>query len=105
MDLSGNVLELSVPVGNTTSRAFAGMHGDGVLTTTASYEGNATNTDWPGINATPARGVTGAAGAGIRGGSYSSVGSREYLSSRIYATCEEDARYYTFGIRGARTAP
>ena len=38
MDMSGNLYELTVAIGNSTGRAFKGTHGDGNLTTTASYE-------------------------------------------------------------------
>ncbi|HSV42960.1 MAG TPA: SUMF1/EgtB/PvdO family nonheme iron enzyme [Candidatus Bathyarchaeia archaeon] len=88
--LSGNVWEYYVCLGTTACRAYAGSHGDGILTTTASYEGNATNTDWPGINATSNRGVTSDA-TGYRGGSWNTdheYGSAHYLaaSDRTYAS-------------------
>ena len=42
LDLTGNVWERTVTIGNATGRSFAGTHGDGTLTTLSSYEGNAT---------------------------------------------------------------
>lgn len=70
MELSGNELEPAISLGMTAGRAFSGTHGDGTLTSTSSYEGNATNTDWPGIDATTARGVTAASGYLFRGGDF-----------------------------------
>jgi len=85
--LSGNVWEYYVSLGTSACRAYQGTHGDGVLTTTTSYEGNATNTDWPGINATTARGVTDAA-TGYRGGAWNSMAASYELcvSDRTYAS-------------------
>jgi len=100
MDLTGNVNEPTVTLGNSAGRAFTGTHGDGVLTTTASFEGNATNTDWPGINATTARGVTASSGNMIRGGNYNSSDGF-FVSERSSTTCSTRA----CGIRLGRTAP
>lgn len=80
-ELTGNVAEFVVTVGNSYGRAFHGTNGDGVLTvpgysgisaleTTTGFEGNATNDDWPGINANTDYGVTGGEGCGLRGGSW-----------------------------------
>jgi len=55
MELSGNLWERPVTLGNTDGRAFTGLNGDGELTT----DGNADVTNWPG---------TGASGSGFRGG-------------------------------------
>ncbi len=96
MELSFNVQESDVTVGTTTNRRFTGTHGDGTLTTTSGYEGNAANTDWPGIDATTARGVTGAAGSGPRGTT---------TSGRYRAKVPLNARYYSYGGRCARTGP
>ncbi len=104
MDLTGNVIEKAVTVGNSTGRSFTGTHGDGTLTTVASYEGNATNADWPGIDGTASRGVTGAAGAGDRGGAYTAVASL-VLSRRSSGVNSDATRNTTYGGRAARTAP
>lgn len=75
LDLSGNVWEMIVHVGSVDGRNYAGTHGDGILTTTASYQGNATNPDWPGFDTlNPTRGLESANtlyGAGRRGSSQS----------------------------------
>ncbi|MEW5895980.1 MAG: SUMF1/EgtB/PvdO family nonheme iron enzyme [Candidatus Omnitrophota bacterium] len=106
MNLSDNVCEMTISLGNTTGRAFEGSHGDGVLTTTASYQGNATNDDWPGIDTTTARGVTGSGGSGIRGGSWSGYDYNMNLSARDSAAymAVTGTRGSGWGGRLARTA-
>jgi formylglycine-generating enzyme required for sulfatase activity len=108
MELSGNLWERPVTVGVSQGRSFLGTHGDGLLTTTASYEGNATNTDWPGIDATPARGVTGSTtpyGSGSRGGSWNGSYTYARVSDRYYAAYANSSRSYNYGARCARTSP
>lgn len=108
MNLDGNVSEQTVTVGNTTGRSFEGSHGDGTLTTTSSYEGNATNTDWPGIDGTAARGVTGATGSGFRGANFYGSGSTVYsdgISNREYAADSSTTRDKAVGGRLARSKP
>ena len=90
-------------LGNSTGRAFTGTYGNGVLTTTSTYEGNATNTDWPGIDATAARGVTGALGSGFRAGGWSSAAARCRVSDRDAAAQTDSTRNNSYGGRGART--
>ena len=105
MELSGNAWERCVTLGNSTGRSFQGTHGDGVLTMTTSYEGNATNTDWPGIDGTQARGVTGATGAGRRGcGWFSSGLPHAQVSERSSAAIGDSVRDKEFGGRLARTS-
>ena len=114
MELSGNEYERCVSVGEATKgRAFTGTHGDGLLTTTTNYEGNATNTDWPGIDTTPAKGVTtnDATGSGFRGGSWYVGSSSCYVSMRNNAdwayTIRGDTTYGQPGPGGrcVRTSP
>ena len=105
MEMSGNLWERCVTIGKSTGRAFQGTHGDGTLTTTASYEGNATNTDWPGIDATPERGVTNAIGAGFKGGSFNNIQTSQIMSARGGAAFPDDERDADNGNRCARTAP
>jgi len=105
MELTGSVYDMCVCVGSTTGRSFTGTHGDGVLTTTASYEGNATNTDWPGIDGTPARGVTSGTGGGARSGSWGESASHCRICDRHYANYNYDVRTGFEGGRAARTAP
>src|SRR5687768_16936483 len=53
MDLSGSLWERVVSAGHPAGRAFAGSHGDGVL----SADGDATNADWPRTTGDEAPGV------------------------------------------------
>jgi formylglycine-generating enzyme required for sulfatase activity len=105
LNLNDNLQEVYVTVGNSTGRAFEGTHGDGELITTSSYEGNATNTDWPGIDNTTNRGVTSGAGAGMRGGEW--AGGAGTVSKRTAAANQNnaDARGAIKGGRVGRTAP
>ncbi|MFH1790700.1 MAG: SUMF1/EgtB/PvdO family nonheme iron enzyme [Candidatus Omnitrophota bacterium] len=68
MEMTGNVWEYCVGVGSSAGRSFQGTHGDGALETASGFEGNATNADWPGY--TSGQGVSGAAGAALKGGSW-----------------------------------
>lgn len=104
MEFSGNLSERVVTVGNSAGRAFTGTHGDGELTTRANYEGNATNSDWPGIDTDATRGVTGADGSGFRGGSWADSADRLRTSDRQAASLVDASRQGTNGFRAARTA-
>ncbi len=109
MELSGNVWERAVTVGNTAGRSFGGTHGDGVLIPSLSgYEGNATNIDWPGIDSTSiARGVTGAAGSGLKGGGWTVATAnvtRLSVSNRWKAGTTDSTRGSDYGGRCVRTA-
>lgn len=103
MNMNDNLPEYHVNLGENKGKAFQGTHGDGVLTTTASFEGNATNNDWPGINATTARGVTTGTSTLMRGCSFSD-GSCRAISARSTAY-GVTIRNFTRGARFARTAP
>jgi len=106
MELTGNLEEMTVTVGNSAGLSFTGTHGDGVLTDISgtTNDGNATNLDWPGIDATSIdRGITAATGAGNRGGD---TKFNYAVSDRTRAadnTVNVRSNYY--GIRLARTAP
>ncbi|MDD3374131.1 MAG: SUMF1/EgtB/PvdO family nonheme iron enzyme [Candidatus Omnitrophica bacterium] len=91
MELSGNLIEAAISVGNTTGRAFAGTHGNGALDNT----GNADATNWPGIDAV---------GAGMRGGAWS-LGTFMESSNRGAGVLGTVNRASSSGGRGARTAP
>ncbi|MCG3175080.1 MAG: hypothetical protein MOGMAGMI_00002 [Candidatus Omnitrophica bacterium] len=105
MEMSGNLWERVVTLGNATGRGFAGTHGDGILTNIASYYGNATNTDWPGINATQSRGVTDATGSGLKGGGYVHTDTQLLeVSDRTSAAAPDDNREAYYGGRCVRTA-
>jgi len=116
MELSGNLSEMVVSVGKDEGRQYLGTHGDGQLSSVTSYEGNATNPDWPGINSTDsAYGVTNTAGYGYRGGDFNSSSVVYQASDRSNASKDPDTegkyqRYdASFGIfnggRLGRTTP
>lgn len=105
MELSGNLWERVVTVGSAKGRTFAGTHGDGWLTTKAEFEGNATNEDWPGIDAHAAKGVTGAEGAGFRGGAWIEKAVFLRVGNRASASTPDAARVKSYGFRCVRTAP
>lgn len=98
MELSGNLSERVVTVGNAAGRLFTGTHGDGEITS----NGFADNSDWPGYDGTQ---VTAADGSGIRGGSWSDSSSKLQISDRQEAAQNLSSRQSRFGFRAARTAP
>ncbi len=99
MEMSASVIERIVTIGNSKGRGFQGTHGNGQL----SSDGYATNSDWPGYSSGK---VTGADGAGYRGGCWSHPIIYLTVSQRQSATY-----IYTLprggvdGWRGVRTAP
>jgi len=103
MDLSGNVKERVVTIGNSSGLAFNGQQGDGSLTVAAGFEGNANVEHWPGYDATSGRGVTSAIGSGFRGGSWADSSDFLRISDRTEAALTEVNATSTFGGRGART--
>ncbi|MFH1768724.1 MAG: SUMF1/EgtB/PvdO family nonheme iron enzyme [Candidatus Omnitrophota bacterium] len=104
MELSGNVWERVVSVGNVTGRSFSATHGDGVLESVLGYEGNATNNDWPGYSA--GQGISGAAGSGSRGGSWLEITpAKMSISDRSEASLTAAGRAQDTGGRCVRTAP
>ena len=92
MELSGNLWERPVSVGNSTGRVFTGLHGDGVL----SGSGYADVTNWPGSDAT---------GGGYRGGYWNNDASRVRTSDRNSAANTNSGRSDNYGARAARTSP
>jgi hypothetical protein len=89
MELSGNVWERPVTIGNETGRAFTGTHGDGVLDSS----GDANAATWP---------VTDAVGAGWRGGSWVNGTFYVQVSDRVYAGYSDSSRYGELGFRAVR---
>ncbi len=91
MELSGNVWERAVMVGNgyATGRLFTGLHGDGRLTVL----GNADVSFWPATDAT---------GGGYRGGTSLYGSDYTRVSDRYNKAYGSD---YDRGWRGVRTAP
>ena len=101
LDLSGNLWEKTVTVAHSTGRGFTGMHGDGIL----SVIGNANVGLWPGF-IDGVEEVTGATGAGFRGGSWFHAGANSQVSDRFAAANPETSRNQRdIGWRGARSAP
>jgi len=98
MELSGNLWERAVTVGNATGRAFTGLHGNGALST----NGHANETDWPGLTGGE---VTGATGCGFRGGVWLSNASLMRVSARLNAANAITVRSGIFGFRAVRVAP
>ena len=93
MDLSGNLWERPVTVGNSTGRSFEGRyHGNGALDSS----GNPNVSTWPG---------TGATGSGLCGGDWVSNSSLARLSNRDFAAVAYSGRVNYCGGRGVRVAP
>jgi formylglycine-generating enzyme required for sulfatase activity len=95
-ELSGNLREQVVTTGNAAGRAFTGMHGNGLL----NQLGHADASAWPGLVSGE---VTGATGAGERGGSWNDPQVDLAVASRVRATTAGATRINTLGIRGLRT--
>ena len=96
MELSGNLAEHCVTIGNDSGRLFSGTEGDGFL----SANGNATNADWPGFNGGE---VTSALGSGLRGGSWFEGAPRMRVSDRSLAALNDASRLSRYGFRAARS--
>jgi formylglycine-generating enzyme required for sulfatase activity len=90
LELSGNLRERVVTIGNASGRAFTGLHGDGKVDTS----GNANVTSWPASNT--------ALGTGFRGGSWNHSADRAQVSDRNDAPTTDPTRSWHFGGRGAR---
>jgi formylglycine-generating enzyme required for sulfatase activity len=92
LELSGNLWERPVTVGNAAGRAFAGTHGDGSLDAGA----NADVASWPNSSAV---------GAGFRGGNWRDDAVDLQVSSRLSAATVWTGRLSNRGWRGARSVP
>ena len=93
MDLSGNVAERLVTVGNSTGRSFNGAkHGNGAL----GSNGDGDVSTWPG---------TTAVGSGLRGGNWFVDSLALRLSDRAGAAAVNTNRSNNRGGRGVRSAP
>ena len=93
MELSGNLWERTVTIGNTTGRAFTGTHGNGALNAT----GDADVSNWPATTST---------GTGFRGGQWSLNANLLRVSDRYYANTGYNGRiYYYDSGRGIRVCP
>jgi len=98
MELSGNLWERAVTVGNATGRDFTGLHGNGALST----NGHANETAWPGLTSGE---VTGATGSGLRGGVWYNVAAFMRVSDRNVAAYTFTLRHNGYGFRAVRVAP
>ena len=98
MELSGNLWEQSVTIGNATGRGFTGLHGNGAL----SAAGYANVTAWPGLTGDE---VTGADGEGFRGGMWNYAATCVRVSDRIFAAIPGATRSENFGFRAVRSGP
>lgn len=96
LELSGNVWERTVTVGNASGRVFLGTHGDGSL----SSNGFATNADWPGYASGE---ITDSAGSGLRGGAWFYLNVLSTVAFRYYAAASYSTRNNSYGGRLART--
>jgi len=91
MELSGNLWERAITVGNSSGRAFEGRyHGNGVL----DANGDANVSTWPGTSAT---------GIGLRGGAWNSSSTHARLSDRLEVATTQSGRSSTYGGRGVRS--
>ncbi len=98
MELTGNLAERPVTIGNATGRSFTGTIGDGTLSTS----GNATNGDWPGFSSGE---VTGALGSGFRGGGWPLVSNDVRVSLRSNAAFTDITGEVFYGFRCVRQVP
>ncbi len=91
MEMSGNLHDRPVTVGNTTGRAFTGVLGDGRLNAT----GDANAANWPDTSAT---------GTGFRGGSNVKTGTQTDLrsSDRYNGPVTWNHRGQDYGFRAVR---
>jgi formylglycine-generating enzyme required for sulfatase activity len=89
LELSGNLWERAVTVGNAQGRAFTGAPGNGALDGT----GNADAATWPATNAQ---------GAGFRGGNWGFDATFMRVSDRNYAAGSLSGRSLNYGGRGCR---
>ena len=92
MELSGNLFERSVTIGNATGRGFTGTHGDGSLDSI----GNTDASNWPG---------TDAVGAGFRGGYWADGTGYLRVSDRHHAAYTDMIRSNGVGCRCVRSVP
>jgi formylglycine-generating enzyme required for sulfatase activity len=110
MELTGNVYERCVTVGNEAGRSYTGKHGNGLL----DADGFADVNFWPGVNGNASAstanaayggttGVTESAGAGFRGGAW--IDPAFAVSNRGGSNTTNNRRQPDWGGRGVRTAP
>jgi hypothetical protein len=98
MEMSGNLWERCISVGNDAGRAFQGSviagHGNGEI-------GPNANPNLPIGGGWPAVTIN---GLGFRGGSYLDTPDRARISDRYFINLVNITRHQSFGGRGVRTA-
>jgi formylglycine-generating enzyme required for sulfatase activity len=87
MEMSGNLWEQIIAVGNSTGRSYTGIVGNGILDS----NGLANTADWPNYT-----------GTGLRGGSWESLEAQLRTSDRNSATQGSSTRTNNTGGRGGR---
>jgi formylglycine-generating enzyme required for sulfatase activity len=92
MELSGNLWERPISVGNATGRGFTGTHGNGAV----DASGNADVSLWPG---------TDAIGTCFRGGDWYNGAVFLRVSDRSEAAHTSNGRAYNYSGRGVRSVP
>ena len=92
MEMTGNLWERCVTVGNNTGRAYTGIHGDGALDIT----GDANVSNWP---------VSSGTGSCFRGGDWNDVLVWLRVSDRIRGAKSYSTRGYSYGGHGVRMVP
>lgn len=99
MELSGNLWERTVSVGNLTARNnfTAPIHGNGLL----NNDGFCDIWTWPGYVTNQ---VTGATGSGLRGGAWNSISTYLRTSDRYNASLINTGRDANNGFRAVRSA-
>jgi formylglycine-generating enzyme required for sulfatase activity len=93
MEMSGNVIEKAVTLGNSAGRSFTGRHGNGAIDS----NGDADVSNWPGSDAV---------GSGLRGGYWHNDTTYLHVSYRSYAASADGGgsyRGFHAGFRAART--
>ena len=94
MEMSGNLYEYAISVGNAAGRAFTGGHGDGYLDVNGATDQSqlTTNAPW-----------------GTRGSAWNDAQAYLRISDRYYGNIGPSnvlaTRYAGYGIRCVRTAP
>ncbi len=94
MELSGNLWELIVSVGNANGRLFDGGHGDGALAANGDYDVSY----WPTLTGTDI-------GTGMRGGAFNSDAASLPIAFRGLGDADRLMRGSVVGFRAVRTAP
>lgn len=97
MELSGNLYERVVVIGNSAGRSFTGVHGNGSLSSSANQD----VVNWPLGDGS----ANDALGTGFRGGHWQSGDALSRVSTRSQAVLTNSTRQMNVGIRGVRSAP